>query len=271
MLDPGTAIQVGSAALSGIKGIASLFGAKSEEEKAREELSRLKDPFYKIQDEFIQNRNIAGNMASSGLPDATKNYYTTEAQRGLGSGLNAVMTAGGSPNDVNRLLDVYNNSINKVAVEDAQARVQNIQNFMNVNRELAGQKVTQWSLNEYAPYQRKLKEITERIGAAKQNQNNAFNSIIGSVSAAGTAISNNDLMNKLFGKKGEAGSSGMERINVNMQPVQIPPMQQATTIQPVTLPNMQQNTQGQDIDIYNPNVNPYAPNGGYWDGSQWVP
>ena len=271
MIEPGTAIQLGSTVLNAIKGIGSLFGGKSEEEKAREELSRLKTPFYKIQDEYIQNRNIAGSMASSGLPDSTKNYYTTEAQRGLGSSLNAVMTAGGNPNDVNRLLDVYNNSINKVAAEDAQEKIKNIQNFMNVNREVAGQKTMQWSLNEYTPYQRKLKEITERIGAAKQNQNNAFNNIIGSVSAAGTALSNNDLMSRLFGNK-TSSSSEIGRVTDVTAPVNaIPsPAFPKPAIQPVNLPNLQQSN-NQNADIYNPNVNPYAPNGGFWDGNQWVP
>jgi len=158
MPDPGTILQVGAQVAGTVKGVIDLFGAKKEEKKARAELSRLKQPFYKIQNEYYDNRNIAGELAGGGLPDSSKNYYTTEAQRGLGTGINAVTTAGGSPNDVNRLFDTYNNSINKVASEDAQMRVQNIQNFMNVNRELAGQKTTQWSLNEYAPYQRKLKE-----------------------------------------------------------------------------------------------------------------
>lgn len=200
-IDPVTAIQVASAALNAVKGIGQLFGAKSDEEKAREELSKLKTPFYKIQDEYTQNRNIAANMASQGLPEATKNYYTTEAQRGLGSTLGALSQTGGvSPNEAGRLMDIYNQSINRVASEYAQQRVSNIQTFFNLNKELAGQKTTQWTINEYAPYERKLKEITNRIAAAKQNQNTGFNDIIGSVSAAGTAISNNDLMNKLFAK-----------------------------------------------------------------------
>lgn len=282
MLDPGTAIQVGSAALNGIKGIATLFGAKSDEEKAREELSRLETPFYKIQNEYIQNRNIAGNMASSGLPDATKNYYTTEAQRGLGSGLNAVMTAGGDPNDVNRLLDVYNQSINRVGMEDAQTRVGNIQNFFNLNKELAGQKTMQWTLNEYAPYERKLKEITNRIAAAKQNQNTGFNDIIGSTSAAGTAISNNDLMNKLFAKKTmNAGnqnsdapnaSRGMEAVgdgsSTNQFDINSTGFTDAEKAEYKKSGNLYADNQSQDI--YNPSVNPFAPNG-HWDGNQWVP
>ena len=198
----GTALQVGSAIGGAVKGIGSLFGAKSDEQKAQEELAKLKTPFYKVQDEFYQNRNIAADLAQGGLPDTSKNYYTTEAQRGLASTISGMNRAGGdgSPNDAGNYLDVYLRNINRVAAQDAETKLANIQNFINLNREVAGQKITQFTLNELRPYERRLKELTNRIAAAKQNQNNAWNTAIGSVSAAGTALSNADLMAKLFSK-----------------------------------------------------------------------
>lgn len=211
------AFTVGSAAISGIKGIFDFFVAQSEEKKAKEELSRLKEPFYRIQNEYIQNRDIAGSMAASGLPEETKNFYTTEAQRGLGTTLNSVNMSGGSPNDAGRLMDVYLRNINKVAAEDASARVQNMQRFFDANRELAGQKTMQWTLNELRPYERKLKEITQRIGAAKTNKNNALNTAIGSAGAVGTALTNNDLMDKLFGSN--QATTTDERIYADVAPI----------------------------------------------------
>ena len=200
------ALQVGSAVLGAVKGISSLFGAKSDEQKAQEELAKLKTPFYKVQDEFYQNRNIAADLAQGGLPDTSKNYYTTEAQRGLASTISGMNRAGGdgSPNDAGNYLDVYLRNINRVAAQDAETKLANIQNFINLNREVAGQKITQFTLNELRPYERRLKELTNRIAAAKQNQNNAWNTAIGSVSAAGTALSNADLMAKLFSKNNTA-------------------------------------------------------------------
>lgn len=199
MPDLGSPLTLASTALGVVKGVGDWFGANSEIKKAEEERSRLKQPFYKIQDEYFQNRDIAGNLAGQGLTDSAKNYLTTESQRGFGSAVGATQQAGGvGGNDAGKLLDVYLKSIDKTAAEDAQMKIGNIQNFMNVNKELAGQKTMKWTLDEYQPYQRKLKEITERINAAKQNKNNALNTAIGSLGAGGTALSNSSLMSDLF-------------------------------------------------------------------------
>jgi len=266
------ALQVGSAALGVIKGVGSFFGAKSDEQKAQDELKKLKDPFYKIQNEYIQNRNIAGNLASSGLPESTKNYVTQEAQRGLGTSLSALGQNGGGVNDVARLNDVYMNSIDKVAVEDAQAKLGNIQNFFNANKEVAGQKTIQWTLNEYRPFERKLKEITQRIGAAKQNQNTGLNTAISSVGAAGTALSNNDLMNKLFANNKVQGQGQDGNIIADVTPITSASQRtQGATIPSVVNRNtIAQNQVNVADNPSDPSNNPYAP-GGYWDGQQWVP
>lgn len=195
------ALILGSAASGLVKGIGGWFGAKSDEEKAQEELSKLKQPFYKIQDEYYQNKNIAAEMAGEGLPESTKNYFTTEAQRGLGTAIGGTQEAGGvGGNDAARLYDVYLKNINQTAAQDASARIGNIQNYFTAAKDLAGQKTMKWTLDEYQPYQRKLKELTERISAAKQNKNNSINTAIGTLGAAGTAWSNNNLIDTMFKK-----------------------------------------------------------------------
>jgi len=108
--------------------------------------------------------------------------------------------------------------INKTAAQDAQMKVSGIQNFMQANKDLAGQKTMKWSLDEYQPWQRKLKEITERIAASKVNQSNSIGTAIGSVVAAGTALSNNDLMKQLFaGGEQMTGASLMPSMIANPQ------------------------------------------------------
>lgn len=242
-----------STVLSVGKGAYDFFKGRADEKKANEELARLKNPFYKIQDEYTQNRNIAGNMATSGLPDATKDYLTTESQRGLGTSINAITQNGGNPNDAGRLMDIYNSSINRVAAQDAQARIGNIQNFMNVNRELAGQKTIQWSLNEYAPFQRKLKELTQRKAAAQTNQNTGINTAIGAISSNETANQNADLMEKLFVNNQEQGASRVEQGIV--EPIT---SQQYNTTRPVidprmiTNPNANNTNDNQEVDYLDP-------------------
>lgn len=258
-------LSVASPVLGVVKGIADFFGEKSKEEKAREELSRLKQPFYKIQDEYTQNRNIAASQAAGGLGDETKNFYTTEAQRGLGSTLNAVNMAGGSPNDAGKLLDIYTRNINRVASEDANARVQNMQRFFDANRELAGQKTIKWSLDEYRPWERKLKEITQRIGAAETNQNNALNNAIGAVGATGTALSNSQLMNDLFSNNQPTYEDN--RVYGDVAPVSSADVRSASPVIPTSLGN---NIPTQNA-VFNPYSNPYGAGNGYWNGRQWVP
>ena len=209
-IDP---ISAGASAINAGVNVARFFSANAAQKRNERELANLKQPFYKIQNEYLQNMDLAANQATTGLPDSTKNYLTTEAQRGMGTGIGALNQVGGNPNDVNRLFSTFENSIDKTAAQDAQARIANIQNFMNVNKELAGQKNMAWTLNEYRPYENKLKQLTNNIAAEKQNKNNAINGAIGSVSAFATGQQNADLMKNLFGGSGQTGTpSDMQRV-----------------------------------------------------------
>lgn len=197
----GGILSTASAGLGLIKGVAGFFGGKSDEEKAREELGKLKTPFYKIQDEYYQNRNLAAQQAEQGLPSAVRDYNTTENQRGFGSSIGAIEQVGGSPSDIAKLYSGFTDSVNRTGAADAEMQFKNMQYFMNQNQDLAAQKTKQWAINEYDPYQKKLKEITQRISAAKQNQNNSLNDAIGSIGAAGTSMQNQDLLKAILAKK----------------------------------------------------------------------
>lgn len=195
------------AALGVLKGGYDFFSNKSKEDQAIREIQALKDPFYKIQDEYIQNRDIGASIASQGLTSGAKDYYTTEAQRGLGGAIGAIEQGGGTPSDLANLFGVYDRAITKTAAMDAEAKLNNLGIFMNVNKDLAGQKNIQWSLNEDQPYQRKLKELTQRRAAAEQNQNTGLNTAISSISSWETANQNAKLFNQLFGNNAPTISS----------------------------------------------------------------
>jgi hypothetical protein len=181
-----------------IKSLIGFIGAGKDEKRALEEKSKLKTPFYKIQDEYYQNRNLAGNMAGQGMPSAIRDYNLMENERGFSSGIGAIQQAGGSASDIAKLYSGFTDSLNRVGVEDANMQLKNIGYFMNANKDVAGQKTMQWTINDYSPYQNKLKEITKRIEAAKINKNNAMNDMIGSIGAAGTAMQNKDQLNSIL-------------------------------------------------------------------------
>lgn len=215
----GLAMQAGASAISLAEGEVQFVSSLIKGKKDKEELARLKQPFYKIQNEYVENRNLAAQMATGGLPDATKNMMLTETQRGLGASLGAMKQTGGGINDMARLNSIIGDSINTIGAEDANARIKNIQYYMGVNKDLAGQKTMKWSLDEYQPYERKLKELTERRAADEKNAYNGANQISGSLSNLGTAMDNNQLMqgnntaiyNKLFNGVGDPIDMSMNR------------------------------------------------------------
>lgn len=174
--------------------------------KDKEELEKLSPAFFKIQNEYKQNYNQAAEDAQSGLTQEAKDYFTGEAARGFGSGVSGVLSSGGGPNDIANLFDKYTRSIKSVGVEDSVKKLENIRYFMNTAKDLAGQKTIQWGVNEYQPYQNKLKELTQRIAADKQNIWSGIQGAIGAGQAAETSMMNKGLLDKLFsdGKGGVA-------------------------------------------------------------------
>lgn len=181
-----------------VKGGIQLFNSMSDLKKNESELSKLSNPFYNIQDEYYQNRNLAGELATGGMPVASKDYYTTESQRGLGAGISGTLQSGGSPNDIAKMFDVYNRSIDRTAAEDAKEHINNIQYLMGANKDLAGQKTIQWGLNEKQPYENKVRQLSANISADKQNISGGADTAIGSLGALGTGLQNNSLLSSLF-------------------------------------------------------------------------
>lgn len=194
----GMAAQAGGILLGGVQLLSSL----GDEARKKRELAKLQMPFYNIQNEYYQNRNIAANEAQGGLPAATKDYLTSESQRGLGAGVSGILQSGGSPNDINKIFDSYNRNIDRTVAEDATAHTNNIQFYINQNANLAGQKNIQWALNKKQPYEEKLKQLTEGIAADKQNAFGGASTALGATASLGTSLENNSLLNSLFKNSG---------------------------------------------------------------------
>jgi len=225
----GTAIGAGVGLVEG--GI-QLFSSLAKEKRDRAAQNAIHDPFYKIQDEFYQNRNIAAGQAQGGLPSATKDYLTNESQRGLEGGISGVLQGGGSVNDIGKLMDSYNKNIDKTASEDAQMHQKNIDYFMNANKDLAGEKIKQWAINKYQPNQEKKKQLSENISADQQNAYAGANTAIGSIDAMTTGSQNNSLSTQLFKSRGEdsgLGSMGITPLSTtdNVGSL-VPPMTNST-------------------------------------------
>lgn len=181
----GAGVGIASAGYGLYKGIKS----DSDKKKAEAEKAAMQRPFEKVQDEYYQNQNISKELASGGLPDATKNYIERENRRGITAGVTALENSGGDLNMISKLFDNYSNQTAGLASEDAQQHMRNIQYYTGVNKDIAGQKTIQYGVNELQPFENKLKELSERIKADKINSNNGYNQAIGSAAASVTSLS----------------------------------------------------------------------------------
>lgn len=197
------AVSIAAAAIGAGVGIYKIAHGAHQRNLAKKERAKLNAPFYKIQDEYLQNQHLAGTMAEGGLPAATKDYYTDESQRGLSAGIEGILGSGGNPNDIQGLLQTYDNGIDKIASADAQTHLDNIKYYMGVNKDLAGQKTIQWAINKQQPYLSTLKELS----AAKSEGEAMMNSGIGDVANAGISYATGSYGGGGFGKSSTRGGT----------------------------------------------------------------
>lgn len=202
---PGVGTLIGAGA-GAVLGTVQALSNAAKERRDKAALENMKLPFYKIQNEYYQNRNMAGINAETGLPSATKDYITSEAQKGLGAGISGTLQSGGNPNDISKLLSQYNKNIDATGAQDAENHIKNIQYFQEANRALAAQKNIQFGFNKVQPYQRKLGQLTQNISNEQVNENNGITTALGSINAGITGTQNDALLkqfktqNKLLDK-----------------------------------------------------------------------
>lgn len=222
-----TIAAVGGLALGAAKFISGLSAQKS----AQKSQANLKRPFLKVQDEYYQNQNIAKELATSGLPIDVTNQLARERAKGLTTSLDALKQTAGGPNAFASLNKSFDDSLLNQSSLNAQQQLKNIEYFMNVNKEVAGQKTTQFGVNELQPYENNLKQLNERIATSEQNKWEGISEGIGSLSAIGTGNSNSGLLSKLFG-------SGRGDVSAPYgTPVSLGPGGNPVDIQPATAGN----------------------------------
>lgn len=190
----GTILSLASDAAGLGLNLAKLIGNAHKVKTETAELASLKQPLYQIQNEFFQNKNIAEAEAGGGLPQTVKDTLDKQRRTGLGTSISAMLQSGALPGDISKLFDIYDQSISTDAARDSEAHRQNIQMYMDAAKDLAGQKTTAWAVNEYQPYKEKLNQLTQNLATSKTNVQSAIQGIIGSIGAAGTALSLQDLI-----------------------------------------------------------------------------
>lgn len=187
------------AAIGGLAlGAAKFISSSNQEKKDRAKAESLRRPYYKVQDEYYQNRNIAAELATTGLPIDTQNQLNTQRNQGLTTSLDTLKQVSGGPNAFASLNKSFSDSLLNQSSVNAQQQLKNIEYFMSVNKDIAGQASTQFGVNELQPYNNDLKQLNERRSADEANKWAGLSEGIGSLSAIGTQFTNAKLLNHLF-------------------------------------------------------------------------
>lgn len=153
-------------------------------------------PTYDISPEYFKNQGIAANLAQGGLPQSTKDYYETNAERGLGSSLSTMLQTGGGVNSVGDLYDKFDQNNRALASADAQQKIANIRNLMDANNAVADQRTQKWVLDKYQPYLNNAKSIAAEKAQGAGEVNSGLNTISGAVSSyAGGMTKQEDSVN----------------------------------------------------------------------------
>lgn len=177
----------------------SMVSGKSKEKKAKAGLAALKRPEFEVSPEYFDNKNQAAQLAQGGMTQASKDFYTNETERNLGSALSSGLYSGGSANDISKILEAHDNSLAKISSEDSAEHIKNIGLYMNANKDLAGQKSIAFGVNKLQPYKDSVKGFNEAINAGETQFNNGLSGLANAGVSAVTAGMNKDVLDGLKG------------------------------------------------------------------------
>lgn len=181
-MDPFSAIGLGASALTGI------ITGISQRRQFRNLINSNIRPFYNQSSALQENRAIAQNLASTGLPSQVYNNNVNQIQQNFSTGLRMLGGRGVSPFNVNSLIRNNNQAYANLNAQDAQARLQGTQQLMNANTAIANDQRYAFNVNQLQPYQQTM-ALAQGLGRA--GSQNIFNSL--------TALSQGAMMG-VFGR-----------------------------------------------------------------------
>lgn len=187
-------------ALGGIiSGVGSLFqglSGLSQQRRAKKMLKGLKDPGFKVPEEYQANLAQAEQMARQGLPAEQYNLATTNIQRGTQTGLRQLGRMANPFAGISGLARTQTDALAGLDAANAAARRQNILGAMGARSQLAQAKLAQ---QQYAQqrYMDQVNQANALRGAGQQN-----------VAGALSGLGNIGMMVGMYGGGGGASTMG---------------------------------------------------------------
>jgi|GEM_PF-3382808 len=160
-----------------IAGAGLAYGAyKSERNSAKANAiqKNLKDPVYHIPGEFYQNREIARQMATLGLPQQQYNNAVNGINQNNAAGLATLSRSANPGSGVAAVTRQSDNAMNSLTAEDAQARQANERYFIGQNGQLGNQELAKQQSDVFDKYTRDFNQMQAYKGAAETGMNNTI-------------------------------------------------------------------------------------------------
>lgn len=158
----GLAISGGADLLKSLYGVYQMIHGNSQ-------LNKLQHPDYKPDQNILNNQKLAGSIASEGIPDSAKNFYSNQIDRGLGSGISATLQGGGGLGYINQLFQSSNDAYGSLMAKDAMQKLQNQQLLMGANKDVADENTKAFSWNKAVPYQLEYSKLVNQSNAGAEN------------------------------------------------------------------------------------------------------
>lgn len=142
-------------------------------------------PTYKIDPSY--QTAIDTLESNQGLPQSAISQYSQNANNGLTQGISAIEQTGGNGNQISGFVNDADRNFQKVLVQDALTKKNDIGGILTAMNSLAEQKDKAFQINEYSPFADRATAIAQEKNAGLQNIFGSLNSISGGLANAATS------------------------------------------------------------------------------------
>lgn len=134
-------------------------------------------PSYEIPQEYINNVNMARQMAEVGLPQQQYNNQLNNINQNQAAGLQVLNNSANPGAGVVSAIRAADAATNTLNAQDAAARQANQRFYIGQNTALGQQKLAQQQYNKFDKYTEQFNKAAALRGAANQNVQNGVNAL----------------------------------------------------------------------------------------------
>lgn len=162
------------AATSLVGGLISGIIGAHQKHKANKWLRQNQQPQEQMPSDVTENKNLATQMAATGLPSEQYNMAMRNIQRQQLTALRSAQDRRSGVGAISAIQQGTNDAATNLDAKNAEMRIANEKNLINVNNQVAGWKDKLFNKNVLAPYEKQWNYHMGMLGAGNQNITNAL-------------------------------------------------------------------------------------------------